>query len=415
MAQREYISRRTPAPYSTGQGSTYRPRTNRKQAGPPPIIPIAGILLLIVLIIIIVLAVKGCSGGEGRGDEVSEVSSSGVSSGVSDVSAESPEPSEVVSSEPEPTPPAETVPDADPEQLGSLLQIGDTGYEYYNFVTDIANQYITTISEGAEKLDGIATVYEMVIPTAMDIMLPESYIEEHGINTSPQRKAIEEYIYPSITAMNPDVKTIPVFDALKMHCDEYIYFRTDHHWTQLGAYYAYVEFCKVRGFEPTPIEDFEVKSYEGFLGSFYSDTQSSAMAANPDTVEAYISGANTSLNYTTSQGETITNWPVIQDGTDYSPQYLYLIFAAGDQPYEQITNNDITDGSSAVVIKESFGNALIPFLADHYQNLYIIDYRYYSGTASQLAQEKGATDVIVLNNISMTRSQPRVDEMSEIF
>ena len=86
--------------------------------------------------------------------------------------------------------------------------------------------------------------------------------------------------------MNSSVKTVSIFDTLKSHANEYLYFRTDHHWTQLGAYYAYVEFCNVRGFEPVPLDQFDRKDYTGYLGTFYSNTESSALANNPDTVEA---------------------------------------------------------------------------------------------------------------------------------
>ena len=106
---------------------------------------------------------------------------------------------------------------------------------------------------------------------------------------------------------------------------------------------------------------------------------------------------------------------MIQDGTDYDKENLYLIFIAGDQPYEEITNKDLNDGSACVVVKESFGNAFVPFLVNHYQHIYVVDYRYYKGNIAALAKEKGATDVIMLNNISMTRNADLVDSISGKF
>src|SRR5699024_7595462 len=200
----------------------------------------------------------------------------------------------------EPTPAPQEDPDAAPETVGGLLIVGDTAYEYYNFKEEYANQYITAVADAGEKLSGISTLYDMVIPTSIDIDLPESYIDRNQLNTSDQRQAIEEYIYPSIQAMNSSVKTVSIFDTLKSHANEYLYFRTDHHWTQLVAYYAYVEFCNVRGFEPVPLDQFDRKDYTGYLGTFYSNTESSALANNPDTVEAYIPKANVTLNVTQS-------------------------------------------------------------------------------------------------------------------
>jgi len=163
------------------------------------------------------------------------------------------------------------------------------------------------------------------------------------------------------------------------------------------------------------LEDYEKETYSGFLGSFYSSDPNSDMENNPDTVEAYRSKANTALSYTDSEGNTIEDWPVIQDGTDYSTENKYLIFCAADQPYEEIVNHDLADGPSCVVVKESFGNALVPFLANHYRRMIVVDYRYYEGSIAELATETGAQDVIFLNNISMTRNEELVNDLSNLF
>lgn len=409
--EKDYVPRRTPSTPARRRQPTRGGRNNRRRSSPPPILPIGIFLVAVIILVIVLVSVFGGKKDDNKSDPGS--GSSQLSSQLSSPSS-SPSSSQLSSAEVEPTMPPEKKPAQAPEKLDALVQVGDTGYEYYNFVTDTANKYITMVSKAGQELKGSATLYDMIIPTSMDIMLPESYIQDNEINSSDQKKAIE-YMYSSINAQNPDVKTVSIFDTLKLHSNEYIYFRTDHHWTQLGAYYAYQEFCKAKGIEPTPLDSYNKKSYDGFLGSFYSDTQSSAMAANPDTVEAYISGANANLSYTTIQGETISQWPVIQDGSSYDPEYLYLIFIAGDQPYEEITNSDITDGSSCIVVKESFGNAFVPFLVDHYQTIYVLDYRYYDGNIADLAKQKGATDVIMLNNISMTRNADLVDSISGKF
>lgn len=391
-------------------------RGNRKKSGPPVLFYLVPIVfvLIIVLIIVAVAGGKDDKDKDSKNDVSSAVSSAVVSSSIADDSAVSSDvTSEVVSSEPQATPPPEKVPTGAVEKLDTQVQIGDTGYEYYNFVEDRANNYITTVCDAGEQL-GSVKLYNIVVPTSMDIMLPESYIEENGINSSDQSKAIN-YIYSSINAINPNVTTVPVFDALKLHNNDYIYFRTDHHWTQLGAYYAYDEFCKAKGITAIALEDFEKKSYDGFLGSFYNDLPSDAMASNPDTVEAYIPNDTTLLNYTDASGNTVEGWPVIQDGSAYDTENLYLIFCAADQPYEEITNSAISDGSACIVVKESFGNVFIPFLTNHYQTVYVVDYRYYGGDISDLAQEKGVSDVILINNISMTRNEGLISALSSAF
>ena len=393
--------------------------SSRKKSGPPLFPLLLLVLVIAVAVVVIVLVSRSCS-SSGETHTPDGSNSSAVSGAVTDPAGEaSADPNTAATPAPtpsaEPTPAPQEEPQAAPETIGGLLIVEDTAYEYYNFVTDLANDYITAVANAGEKLSGKATVYDMVIPTSIDIMLPESYIEKNSLNTSDQKKAIDEYILPSIAAQNPEVKTISIFDTLKAHANEYLYFRTDHHWTQLGAYYGYEEFCKAKGFDPVPLSDFDRADYTGYLGSFYTSSNSAALAANPDTVEAYIPKANVNLSFTQSDGVQVDSWPLIADGEQYDSTSKYIVYCAGDQPYEEIVNNDMAEGPSIVVVKESFGNCFIPFLVNHYKNIYVVDYRYYNGTVSDLVDSTGATDVLLLNNVSMTRNEGLIDSFSNIF
>lgn len=402
------------------QQPVHRGRPPRRKSGPPlfPILVLAVVLILAV--VIIVLVSRSCSSSEepagNNSSAVSTVSgteTSGLTSTASGATDPAATPAPTPSAEPTPAPQEE--PQVAPETVGGLLVVEDSAYEYYNFVTDLAKEYITAVVNAGSKLAGKATVYDMVIPTSIDIMLPESYIEKNSLNTSDQKKAIDEYILPSITAQDSNIKTVSIFDTLKAHANEYLYFRTDHHWTQLGAYYGYVEFCKARGFEPVALDQFDRADYTGYLGSFYTATNSAALAANPDTVEAYIPRADVNLSFTQTDGQTVESWPLIADGEQYDTTSKYIAYCAGDQPYEEIVNNDMAEGPSIVVVKESFGNCFLPFLVNHYKTVYVVDYRYYDGTVTDLVNSTGATDVLLLNNISMTRNEGLIDSFSNIF
>ena len=415
--------------YSRDPQFSQNSRSRRRKSGPPLLPIVALVLLVVVALVIFFFVTRGCSSQAEKDPAGNGSSLSSAGSTVSETSGPTGEPtsdtgsavsgetSQVTSSQPEssPTPAPQEEPQAAPETIGGLLIVGDTAYEYYNFSTDLANRYIEAVAGAGEKLSGISNVYDMVIPTSIDIDLPESYIEKNQLNTSDQRKAIEEYIYPSINAMNSSVKTISLFDTLKSHAGEYLYFRTDHHWTQLGAYYAYEQFCKAKGMEAVPLDQFEKKEYTDYLGSFYDSSQSSALASNPDTVVAYIPQADVRLDATQDDGTVLEDWPLIADGDTYSQSMKYIIYAAGDQPYEEITNSGLSDGSACILVKESFGNCFIPFLVNHYEKVYVVDYRKYQGTVSALAQEKGVEDVILLNNISMTRNEGLIDQFTNIF
>lgn len=186
----------------------------------------------------------------------------------------------------------------------------------------------------------------------------------------------------------------PTFTADK---DEYLYFKTDHHWTADGAYYAYRELMKAKGMTASALTDYTRTEYPGFIGSFYQySNQSDTLKNNPDTVVAYTPTCN-DLTYTDTDGNQKTGY-VVSDATQYSEGNKYLCFICGDQPYERIDNPNITDGSSCVVIKESYGNAFVPFLVNSYQTVHVVDYRYFSGNLIDLVKENGIQDVIYVNN-----------------
>lgn len=293
------------------------------------------------------------------------------------------------------------------QTVGSVLVVGDTGYEYYNFVRSTADQYAALVSRAGARLQGVSTVYAMVVPTSIDIALQDSV--RAGINTSDQKSAVD-YLYGSMSG----VQTVNIYDALQSHRDEYLYFRTDHHWTALGAYYGYEQFAGAKGIEPTALDNYTVKEFPGFLGAFYTETEKSpALAQNPDTVTAYEPFNSTTLTFTDRSGKE-TPWQVITDVSGWASFSKYNTFIGGDNPYTHIVNRDLNDGSACLVVKESFGNALIPFLIPHYQDIHVIDYRYYKGSIVDFAAGNRIPDVLFINNISATRSQTLVDQMDAL-
>lgn len=403
--EREYIQRKN---LPLGQPGRRRP-SGRKKGGPPPILFVA--LVLIVLIVAVILIVTLSKRGADKPEK--DNSSAAVSSDVSSAPVSSaPAPTAAPTTAPTSAPTAKDPTEA-PELHDSLISVDGAAYEYYHFSEEEAKRYIDAVVDGAHNLNG-ATLYNLIVPTSMDVLLSDSYLESNQINSTNQKSAIQ-WINDSFNTIDPSLKAVPVFDALKSHNGEYIYFRTDRHWTQLGAYYGYEEFCKAKGLTPRPLSEFEKKEYSGYLGSYYETLYDEAMSENPDTVEAYLSSDDTTLTYTDSDGNEVSGWSVIMDGEGYDSSYLYYIFCAANQPYEVIENRSLSDGSACVVVKDSFGNVFIPYLTSHYQYIYAVDYRYYSGSVPQLASDMGATDVIVINTISATSSGELIGDLEDIL
>lgn len=300
------------------------------------------------------------------------------------------------------------------QTLGALLINGDTAYEYYNFVKATADTYVSAVNRAAGLLSGKSDVYCMIVPTSMGICAPDSIVS--SVNTSNQKDAIN-YMYSGMK--NSGVKAVPIFDTLKSHRDEYIYFRTDHHWTALGAYYAYCDFIKLKGGTPSPLESFKLHEFPGYLGSFYTSSKKlPQLASNPDTVYAYEPAETNSIEIHYENGEVKTQ-EIISDMTSAAQSSKYLTFIKGDRPLSIITNPALNDGSACVVIKESFGNAFVPFLVSHYQRVYIIDYRYFSKIdgrgLTQFCADIGAKDVLFINNISATRNKSLVSSINALI
>ena len=297
-----------------------------------------------------------------------------------------------------------------PYQSGGVYVVGSAGYEMYNYVGSLAEKYQSTVNAVADSLSGVSQVYAMAIPLSSGITLPDELFSD--IPGSDQAQAEKDIL----AGMGQNVKTIPLHDVMMSHRTEYIYFRTDHHWTALGAYYAYVQFCTAKGITPHNLSDYEVSQFPGFLGSFYNDGgKPDAMKNDPDTVNAYHPvSATASMKYGDNENSTLTGGQVIFDESTASASLKYGTFIMGDNPFTVIENPEVGNGESCIVVKESFGNAFVPFLVDHYQTVYVVDYRYYSGSVTQLARDKGVKDVLFVNNLSAIRGSYQMGKLAGV-
>lgn len=295
------------------------------------------------------------------------------------------------------------------QSLGSIYIYAGAAYEYYNFVRSTADGYAAAINSAASSLEGSGiNIYNMIIPTSMDITLDDKIRAK--LNSSDQSDAVN-YMY---SQMSGQIKTVPIYDLLRAHRDEYIYFGTDHHWTALGAYYAYAQYMTVKGEDYARLDRFTQYAFEGFLGSFYTGSDRNyALEKSPDTVYAYVPNDSVSFKMKQQGADDYMDWALVCDASDYSPSYKYLCFIGGDNPVSVIENKTLQSSKTCVFVKESFGNAFAPFLACNYKYVYIIDYRYFDGDITDFAKEKNADDLLIQNNISMTRNEELVETLKE--
>ena len=309
------------------------------------------------------------------------------------------------------------------EKAGTIYIADGCGYGVYYFSESNSARYCLLVNRLAKNLQGKAQVYSMLCPISAGVMLSDEEREKTG--ASDENKATE-WFYRN---MDASVKTVSFFNTLKAHNDEYIFFHTDHHWTALGAYYAYREWAKVKGVTPHELSSFETYTFPNFLGTFYTNSNKNAsLKANPDTVTAYIpNGTNKMTMFVANKDGTFTEygWRIVNDVSNYDNTQLYATFAGGDQAYNYVHNEAVTDGSSVLIVKDSYGNAFIPFLIDHYEHIYWIDFRNYKKwcgwagysdcSISNLVSRKNIQDVILCHNISIAGSSSALKAMEEIY
>ena len=270
---------------------------------------------------------------------------------------------------------------------------GTAAYTLYYFDKTATQNYAYLINDAAKLLDGKAQVYSVVLPTNGGVMLDDELLAQLGV---PNQDQAIDYYYG---LMNRNVKTVPTFDILHDHRDEYLYFRTDFHWTQLAAYYVYVSFCETKGIEPSSFFDWEEFVFDNYIGEYSGMTDVSGF--EPDYVSARKAPGNASVEYWTDdlnlEGSRVDS-PIIDDLSEQTDTGgKYNCFIGGNRPLTHINNPDVTDGSSCLVIKDSFGNPFVSTMIENYQDIYAIDFRYTNQKLVDLVEKHGIQDVIFEN------------------
>lgn len=268
-----------------------------------------------------------------------------------------------------------------------------------------ADYYARTLNDWKQALGPGVTQYSLIVPTHIEFALPEKYKDI----SAPQKPNID-YIY---SKLDPSIRAVDAYSKLEEHRDEYLYFRTDHHWTGLGAYYGYTAFCEKAGLTPAPLDSMEKRSITDFIGSMYAQAnQDPELLKRPDHVDYWLP----KTTYEVAQyyrGSPFTAHPgKLFVETAASPN-CYSVFLGGDYPLTKIATG-LRNGRKIAVVKESFGNAFIPFLVDHYEEIYVVDQRYYQLNLPALMQQNGIGEILFINNIFAANTTVRISEVARL-
>lgn len=291
------------------------------------------------------------------------------------------------------------------QDLGAAIVVGNRAMDVPYMNKSVIDKYAESVNAIAAALGSNVRTFNIAVPNAAAFYAPEAY--RTGSCYQPD---MIDYCYSKLAS---NVTAVDAYSAIAPHTDEYIYFRTDHHWTQLGSYYAYTAFCKAAGFEAKDISLFEKGQYDNFKGSMCTFLanypQVEALKNNPDTLYFYRPIVEAKARYyedaTLSPEYVIGVISYISD----SVSNKYLTYAGGDHPIV-IVRTDV-EGPVCMLIKESYGNAFMPWLTSHYSKIILVDPREFNRNGKPdldlvaFAREQGVNDCIVLDYTFMLNSE----------
>lgn len=365
------------------------------------IIVLVGLLIVFLAIFLVVQLFRAIFGGG------SQNAGSAAATETSEIATEAP------------TLPPSTVFDApnikdDGKTVGYYSSANGGVYIYDNMALELfggsestAQAYADTIS-AFKKSAPEFTVYNMVVPNHTEFALPKRLIDSGDVYAGSQAENIKQ-IYSDYTE---DVKPINCYNKLNEHTNEYIYFNTDHHWTGLGAYYAYQAFCEQTGQTPLSLSSCEEHTIPDFEGSLtYCD---GGLYNNLDTVHFWTFPYQTHAMRQDNPGEELYETSVYYE-QETSGSISYGVFIYGDAPLFVEYNDDVHNGRKIAVVKESYGNAFVPYLTNNYEEVHVIDFRYFGQSLKSYMQENGITEVLFINNVMSANAAIQLDRIAEIY
>ena len=258
--------------------------------------------------------------------------------------------------------------------------------------------YARVVNTYQEKFTDV-NIYCMIIPTAVEFYCPE----RAKTATKPESATIDS-LYARLL---PAVHKVHLLPVLQAHADEPIYLRTDHHWSPLGAFYAAQEFCRVARVHVPQLSEFEEHVTHRFVGTMYGFSRDISIKRSP---EDFVYYTPLNVTYTTTyiiydidsafqivreyrprQGEFFHHF---KDGSSRA----YCTFMGGDTKITKVETST-KNGRKVLILKDSFGNALPGYLFGSFQEVHVIDGRYFTKNMVDYVSENGITDIVFANNV----------------
>ena len=351
--------------------------------------------IITIMILAALCAGTFCSCNGAQNNTASESNVSSLSDKVSEKSE--------ASKEKEPSFPEikDPTPESSGEIVNDILIYNGTAYEpFYGGKTE-AKKYADTVSYVKKSLGDKINVYNVIVPTHIGVDLPDKFADKYSSQ--------KDYLNNIVDSYSEKVIGVNAYNSILSHRNEYLYFHSDHHWTVLGAYYAYQEFAKKAGVEPVKLKDLDKDKIEGYVGSFTEFTGRNDFT--PDYVEYYSPKNFVDCTKYDKTGNNPSDHLLIHYYAE--GRNAYGVFLGGDEPL-LVTKNEKGNGKKIAVLKESYGNAFSPFIAYTYSEAHLIDFRSIEFNLKDYLDKNGITDVIIINNAMASATKDRNDELKAV-
>ena len=226
-----------------------------------------------------------------------------------------------------------------------------------------------------------------IIPNAY-MILPEKLPE--GLTQVDQAA----YTAPIYEAVGDKAQVVDFTGALTAHKDDYIFYRTDHHWTTLGAYYAYAAYVESLGMEPVALDSLSGIEVPDFYGTYFSKAKKFDAVA--DTITYYpIADAGVIIDGQEADG--------YYDLSKFEVRDKYAAFLRGNNGYTVIKSGvrEVPEGqepSKILVIKDSYANSFVPFLLYNFDEVHVVDLRYSAVSMKELLSTENFDQVLLMYN-----------------
>ncbi len=265
--------------------------------------------------------------------------------------------------------------------------------------------YINYMARAYNRLHAIYPSVEMYAVMAPS---PVAFVKEsYERYTDDQNQGISDFY----NQLDDSIHKVKLYPVMKRHLKEPIYFNTDHHWTDLGAYYAYEEVAKMMGLSPKGLKQFKKETYASFLGSLYELSQSPVLKDNEDVLTVYEPRAT--LEYTiVGQEDKVYQTLISQEAFNAEG---YEVFLGGDHGLALIDNLGETEtDETLLVLKDSYGNALVPYFVNHFKRIVIYDPRYSKETLGDLISQYAVDKLMIVNSGQALTSPSNISLFQEL-